>query len=311
MEITDWNKKYEPKELDEMILNPAVRVKLENIFRTPQNVTLYGAPGVGKGTYTNIFIKKNGCYDLRINASKETGIDTIREKVSSFANAANPTAFFDIEGADGEIIDGFHNNLKIMVLNEAENMSIQAQAALREVIEEVENRCKFILMTNELSKIDGAIISRCPPVEISTPPMGDIIKHVEIILNTENIAFDEGTLVKIVQGCYPDIRRTVKEIQTRCNGQELIADDSFNSHETIDKVLLDLRMYMAYWNIEKKEIYNLIKDKLDVHIGDRQFYYLLSGKNQNRVKESKKMAVIRFLQENINLRGWLNDYLRQ
>ena len=107
MEITDWNKKYEPKELDEMILNPAVRVKLENIFRTPQNVTLYGAPGVGKGTYTNIFIKKNGCYDLRINASKETGIDTIREKVSSFANAANPTAFFDIEGADGEIIDGF------------------------------------------------------------------------------------------------------------------------------------------------------------------------------------------------------------
>lgn len=311
MKTTDWNIKYEPKELDEMILNPAVRNKLSNIFRTPQNVILYGAPGVGKGTFTNIFIKKNGCFDMRINASKETGIDMIREKVFSFVYAGNPTPFFDVKDADGDSYKGRHQNLKVMVLNEAENLSLQSQAALRELIEEVENRCKFIFMTNKIDKIDDAIKSRCPPVEISNPPIGDIIRHIEKILDAEEIRYDGGALTNIVLGCYPDIRRTVKEVQNRCNEQELIYDDSFKSSDTIDKVLLDLRLHMAYWNKERKEIYNLIKDKLEFHVGERQFYYLLSGKNQNKIKENKKVAIISCIQENINLRDWLNEYLKQ
>ena len=311
MEIKDWNVKYEPIEFDDMILNSSVRVKLENIYRNPQNVTLYGTPGIGKGTFTNIFIKRNGCFPLNINGSKETGIDNIRDQVTSFANAGNPTAFFDMVGTDGKIIDGFHKDLKVIVLNEAENISKQAQAALRELIEQVESRCKFILMTNDLSKIDDAIKSRCPPVKITNPPMNDIIRHVGNILDTESIKYNGEAVSNIVSKYYPDIRRTVKEIQFQCNGHELFDDISFQPDITIDKIILDLKLYMAYWNIEKKEIYDMIKNKIEFHIGDRQFYYLFDKKNQTKISASKRDAVISFIQENINLKDWLNNYLQQ
>jgi len=310
MEITDWNIKYEPKSLVEMILNPAVRNTLGNIFKTPQNVTLYGAPGVGKGTFTNIFIKLNGCFDKRINASKETGIDTIREKVSSFANAANPTTFFDIKNADGDIIDGTNKNLKVMVFNEAESLSPQAQAALRELIEQVENRCKFIFMTNDLSKIDDAILSRCPTVEISNAPMGDIIRHVEKILNAESISYDGGSVSNIVQRCYPDIRRTVKEIQNHCNGQELIVGDTYIVDETVNSVLLDLRLYLAYHNIDKKGFFDQIEDELTEPLSRRQFYFLVAGV-KNKVSEKRQSALISYIQENIPVKDWLHEYFKQ
>lgn len=310
MEITDWNVKYEPKELDEMILNSAVRNQLSNTSRTPQNVILHGPPGVGKGTFTNIFIKKTGCFVMQVNASKETSIDMIRGKVNSFTDGGNPTTFFDIKGSDGESIDGSHKNLKLMVLNEAEYLSKQSQAALREIIEKVEKRCKFIFMTNDINKIDDAIISRCPPIEIKNPPLADIIKHIEAILDAERISYDGGVLADIVQRCYPDIRRAVKEIQSRCNKEELIADDSFIIDKTIDRVLLDLRLYMAYYNLDKKYFYNDMKDKLDEQLGERQFYYLLSGKKKKTSKK-RKLAVIKYIQENISVKDWLHEYMKQ
>ena len=310
MKTTDWNKKYEPKEFDEMILNPAVRNKLSNIFRVPQNVTLYGPPGVGKGTFTNIFIKKNGCFDMRKNASKDTGIDMIRRDIYSIAYSGNLTNYFDAKDADGESYKGRHQNLKVIVLNEAEYLSKEAQAALREIIEEVENRCKFIFMTNNISKIDEAIQSRCTPVEIKNPPIADIIKHIENILDAEGIRYDGGALTNIVQGCYPDIRRTVKEIQSRCNEQELIADDSFTIDATADRVLLNLRLYLAYHNMDRQDFYNKIKDELDEPLGQRQFYHLLRGETK-KTSEKRKLALIKYIQENIPVTDWLHEYLKQ
>jgi DNA polymerase III delta prime subunit len=310
MEIRNWITKYKPEEVEGMILNPAVRNKLENILMNPQNIILHGYTGVGKGTFADIYVKKTGSFDLRINASQETGIDMIRDKVISFAQAPNPTSFFDIKNTDGEIIEGNHKYLKMVILNETENLSLQAQAALREPIENVETRCKFIFMTNNLSKIDEAIVSRCPPVEIVNPPIGDIIRHVENILDAENISYDGESVSNIVLGCYPDIRRTIKEVQNSCDGQTLISSDSYESNEAVDKLIMDLRLHMAYYNKEKKEIYNMIKDKPGFDISERQFYYLLSGKDQNKIRTTKKMAVLSCIQEQINLRGWLNDYLK-
>ena len=67
---------------------------------------------------------------------------------------------------------------------------------------------------------------------------------------------------------------------------------------------------MAFYNIYKREIYDKIKDELEVRVSERQFYYLLSGKNYNKVSERKKLAAVNYIQQNIPVKDWLNEYVK-
>src|SRR5210317_1025155 len=117
-----WTENYAPKDLNEMILNPVVRNKLENALNNPQHLILYGSPGVGKGTFTNIFLTKTGGDKLWVNASDDTGIDNIRDKVKSFATAASIKKWFDTEGTNNyQDREDKYKYLKVVVFNEAEN----------------------------------------------------------------------------------------------------------------------------------------------------------------------------------------------
>ena len=133
-----WTEKYAPKDLSSMILNPAVRTQLENILANPQNIILYGSSGVGKGTFTKIFLEQTGFDSLPINASNETGIDTVRKYIRPFSEAPSHKYLTDPEGAENKDFFQKYGHLKIVVLNEAENFSPEAQAALRELME----RCR-------------------------------------------------------------------------------------------------------------------------------------------------------------------------
>jgi replication factor C small subunit len=104
-----WTFEYEPKSIDEMVLDSSLREKLEDILSGVPNLLLVGPPGVGKGTFVHILLKKTGYDYIWINASDETGIDVMRDKVRSFSTALGTS------------------DLKIVVLNECleENEEIQ------------------------------------------------------------------------------------------------------------------------------------------------------------------------------------------
>jgi DNA polymerase III delta prime subunit len=304
-----WTEKYAPRDLSSMILNPAVRARLENILVNPQNVILYGSSGVGKGTFTEIFLEKTGFDPLNVNASNETGIDTVRNTIRQFSEAASHKYLTDPEGSKNKEFFRKYGHLKIVVLNEAENFSPEAQAALRELMERVERITKFIFMTNRIDKIDQAIQSRCALVEIKEPPISDIISFMKYILDHENISYEKEAIDTLVIDNYPDIRKTVNQIKSNCRGDQLIIGNNETVHETEDQALLDLRMYITLHRIEKRKLYNDIKDNLEIDVSERQFYYLLSGKPNKKISNRKKTAVLKSLLEYIPFRSWRGEYI--
>ena len=123
----------------------------------------------------------------------------IRNEIEPLANAASHKKWFDKERDGNQEIEEKYKYLKGVVFNEAENLSKEAQASLRELMERVEKRCKFIFMTNKMDKIDEAIISRILLVQITEPPINDIIKHMENILDEEGVSYEDGILATYIQ----------------------------------------------------------------------------------------------------------------
>ena len=199
--------------------------------------------------------------------------------------------------------------LKVVVINEAEGLSKEAQQSLRELMEQVEKTCKFIFMTNNITKIDNAIQSRCNLVVIKEPSKPEIIRYAGNILNMEGIQFEGRILTTYVNKHYPDIRKIIKEIQANCHNNELKSDNIVSIDESLNKVLIDLRLYMAFYNIDKKEIYDRLKRQVNLPISKDQFYQLLRNNNTNKVKEIKKTEFINIIKENITVKDWLNEYL--
>jgi DNA polymerase III delta prime subunit len=304
-----WTEKYAPRDLSSMILYPAVRTQLENILANPQNVILYGSSGVGKGTFTEIFLEKTRFYPLWVNASNETGIDKVRTTIRQFSEAPSHKYLTDPEGVENEEYFQEYGHLKIVVLNEAENLSPEAQAALRELMERVVKDTKYIFMTNRIDKIDEAIQSRCASIAIKDPPISDITSFMKYILDHENISYENEAVDKIVIDNYPDIRKTIIQMKSNCSGNQLIIGNTQPINEAVDQVLLDLRMYIALHSIEKRKLYNDIKDSLEIDVTERQFYYLVSGKPNKKISDRKRTAVLKSLLEHIPFKNWLNEYI--
>ena len=136
----DWINKHEPKTFDELILHPNVRHRLTGVMNRPQNMLLSGPPGIGKGTFCNVYFNTHPEYDcLNINGSLDGKIDIVRDKIKPFC------------GAGGGPLFGY-SKFKFVVINEAENLSKNAQLALRELIETANKKLftYFIFMTNKL-----------------------------------------------------------------------------------------------------------------------------------------------------------------
>ena len=182
-------------------------------------------------------------------------------------------------------VENKYRALKVVVFNEAENLSPEAEASLRELMETVEKRCKFIFMTNNINKIDQAIKSRCLMVEITDPPINNILKYMEKILDEEGVTYEEGAIVTFVGNCYPDIRKTINEIKGNCSDNHLECGEIIQREQVIDNVLLDLKWYITFNNKKKREIYNQIKDRLEIEVSERQFYYLLNDANTKNVSK--------------------------
>ena len=196
-----WVEYYRPKNLNDIILSNEDRdlfVSLQKQNEIP-NLLFAGPPGTGKTSLAKIIVNDIlKCQYLYINASDENGIDTIRTKVINFAQTKS--------------IDG---NIKIILLDEADSISLEGSKALRNVMEEYSANTRFIFTCNYLYKIIPALQSRCQILQL-TPPLQKVVERVVEILRNENIIVpvsEKPLLLEHIRKNYPDIRRVINDIQ--------------------------------------------------------------------------------------------------
>jgi len=189
--------KYRPDTIDGYIGNEHFIADLQKWITEGNlpNLLLHGSPGTGKTTAAKLIVKNIQCDFIYINCSDENGIDTIRETVKQFASAAT------------------FQPIKVVILDEADFLTINAQAALRNIIESFSGNTRFIFTCNFVERIIEPLQSRLTLYELSSPPIKQVARHLASILDKESIVFDNKDLSVIVKKTYPDIRRALNTIQ--------------------------------------------------------------------------------------------------
>ena len=217
-----WVEKYRPQVLEDYVGNEVIKNKIADYIKESsiQNLLFYGVAGTGKTTLAKLITKNIDCDLLYLNASDERGIDTIREKIQPFAASM-----------------GF-NDIKIVILDEADYLTPQAQATLRHTIEACSSTTRFILTCNYLERIISPLQSRCQTFEITPPSKQEVNYKCQDILTKEKILFYEQGIEDIINTHYPDIRKIINTLQgSVVEGQIKIDDTSLKNSQLGDKII--------------------------------------------------------------------------
>ncbi len=218
--------KYRPKSLKDFVGDSTVRDKIQEYLDTGklQNLLLFGPAGTGKTSLAKLIVGQLEADHLYINASDERGIDTIRDKIVPFASSI-----------------GF-NGLKIVILDEADYLTAQAQATLRNVIETFSTSCRFIFTCNYLDRVISPLQSRCVTFGIVPPSKKEVGQHILQICESEGIDFTKEDLGQIIITHYPDIRKILNTVQGSIKGGKLILDSkSLVNTDFENKVVASLK----------------------------------------------------------------------
>jgi len=253
-----WNEKYRPNVLKNYIGNEHLKGTMAKYLEDNDinNMIFYGPAGCGKTTLAKLLVKNLDCEYLYIYASDERGIETIRDKVSGFASTMS------------------FKPLKVVILDEADFLTIQAQASLRNVIETFSKSTRFILTCNYVERIIDPLQSRCQVLKIVPPSKGEVAKHLFNILSNESIQHADHDLRDIVNQYYPDVRKMINVCQMNSkNGKLELDKQTLVSSNYIDKVIellpnkksfKDIRQVIADSNVQDFEaLYKSLYERMD------------------------------------------------
>jgi replication factor C small subunit len=232
-EHTLFVEKYRPSKLENYVGNEHLKTTIARYLEQNdiQNLIFYGQAGGGKTTLAKLIVGNLDCDYLYINASDERGIETIRDKVSGFASVAS------------------FKSLKVVILDEADFLTINAQASLRNVIETFSRTTRFIMTCNFVERIIDPLQSRCQVIKIVPPSKSEVAKHLAWILEKESISYTLEDIKVIVNQYYPDLRKCLNTIQLNSKDSTLKLDNSILvSSNYIDKVIDELKKPKPYFN---------------------------------------------------------------
>jgi len=199
-----WAEKYRPKTLDSMVDQKEIVERLKSFVksRNVPHCIFAGPPGTGKTTAAlclarDLYGDAYREHIMELNASDERGINVVRETVKTFARARSI----------GEI------PFKIMILDESDNMTADAQQALRRTMERYTETCRFILCANYSGKIIEPIQSRCAPFRFTFLPREEHDKYLKCIADNENVKLLKDGLDAIFEVCSGDLRKAINTLQ--------------------------------------------------------------------------------------------------
>ena len=293
--------KYRSKDLDEYVGNEHIKKTIQQYLgqNDIQNLIFYGPAGTGKTTLAKLIVNNLNCDYLYINASDERGIETIRDKVSGFASTAS------------------FKPLKVVILDEADFLTIQAQASLRNVIETFSRTTRFIMTCNYVERIIDPLQSRCQVLKVIPPSKKEVAVHLAKVMAYEAISYDVEDIKTIVNQYYPDLRKCLNTIQLSTQDQKLVIDKSVlvssNYMTSILKELSnakpkwrEIRQIIANANVSDfEELYRYLYDNAHVYASGREgmvTIYINEYSYQSNFRIDKEINCMALIQKLIELK---------
>lgn len=255
IEHTLWVEKYRPQNLEEYIGNTELKAKMQVFIESGDipHLLLVGPAGTGKTTLAKVLAKNTDCDLLYINASSENSVDIMRNKIQDFCSTTGFATF------------------KLIVLDEADFLTPNAQAALRNLMETFSKYTRFILTANYAERMIDPIQSRCQVFKIVPPKKESVAVRLVQILDTEGVVYTLEDIAMIVNSGYPDIRRVINSAQ-RQNVKGVLTVDKYAMLQNDYK----LQLLEHLKNDSKSQAFNNIRQLLaDTQVNDYTDLYRL------------------------------------